>query len=1062
MSPILGIPLSWCGNFAIVFKLVSPTGEAWAVKCFTREVADQQGRYGHISRHLEQSRKRFAVQMEYQAEGLLLGGKPYPIVKMAWVEGQTLNELVRSQAGSPGTLSQLGQLWLRLASELREARMAHGDLQHGNVLLVPGKSASAMVLRLVDYDGMWVPDLDGKPPGERGHPNYQHPERLRSGGYFREVDRFSHLVIYTAFQSLITGGAALWSQHDNGENLLFREADFAHPATSRLFPSLLTQADPSAAALAGHLACASVGPLNEVPLVTELVGSADVQPLSTAQRSVLHELYPEITAFRPAPPRLPPLPSTVPPPLPAPEWLLSAAATAPSPSVPPPPPPVPEVRPLPAMEALDTPDLTFSNPTQAQKSSPAAFYTVLGITAGLSLILMFIAVWMALGPKGGKPAAHLTQPTLTQVPPGGSAIVQVRAELRGLASHSAAILTIQGIHQGVVARVIKEAVVQGAATFDVELTAQAEAAGSEGRFEALLASDGATLGRASIPFEVRPIRARVGEISSLVVRAGESADLSTLVFSNYHLKQMTPILDGLPRHVTQGRHRLGKDGKLTILVQAGRECRPGLYPVTLQMMVHGKEAARGSFSLEVQPLKEEVGPTEKPKEPLARKLEMTGAKSLRVVAGKPEPFQVRLARVNVEGPVTVRSAGPLPPNILMEPTEVPEEMGAVVIEPGAEAAPGRYRLRLEAVQSEMVLGTMEVELEVENAPRVPPPPKMEKPLPTKTLLCKTGDGLTLVGRLWVAKKPKEALTVLILPDPRRPTGLDATVKKLAEALQKEGHSVCSFDFRGQGRNTYKDSVLPRDFFSATRANMTLFKTLSVRSKGEEVSDLMNLPASYIPWLVQDVIAVRHELDLEHDEGNVNTSNLMVVGIGEGGHIATLWLFTECLRIQVADPDDPACRDFKKVALVGAPAFSRPSWTASALHLKLLPMIKPKVSVSAFTDFAGSGAGASLASRISHKGVKPTILAIGPTGLLGHPYLAQEKVQEALVKSARNVAEARLQPWARRGYEKASYTWQINIELGRVTEAMKLAEQSAPRQFPLHLFGFPTLGSYRDR
>ena len=57
-------------------------------------------------------------------------------------------------------------------TELRDARMGHGDLQHGNVLLVPGSKEGALALKLIDYDGMWVEALLGNPPGERGHERF--------------------------------------------------------------------------------------------------------------------------------------------------------------------------------------------------------------------------------------------------------------------------------------------------------------------------------------------------------------------------------------------------------------------------------------------------------------------------------------------------------------------------------------------------------------------------------------------------------------------------------------------------------------------------------------------------------------------------------------------------------------------------------------------------------------------------------------------------------------------------------------------------------------------------
>jgi len=47
---------------------------------------------------------------------------------------------------------RLAAMWVRLAHQLRQASMAHADLQHGNVLLVPGATAQRLKLRLIDYD----------------------------------------------------------------------------------------------------------------------------------------------------------------------------------------------------------------------------------------------------------------------------------------------------------------------------------------------------------------------------------------------------------------------------------------------------------------------------------------------------------------------------------------------------------------------------------------------------------------------------------------------------------------------------------------------------------------------------------------------------------------------------------------------------------------------------------------------------------------------------------------------------------------------------------------------
>ncbi len=211
MLSSLGLPLEYSGNFAVVYRVrCSETGTTRAVKCFTKEVvAHRRERYQAISRYLREARLPFFVDFEYQHRCLLVHGDWHPIVKMDWVEGLRLDAFltVCFRKGSPkGMLQMLCRRWQKLAKQPRAANVAHGDLQHGNVLLVPVPGRDAYRLRLVDYDGMYVPALADLPPGEMGHAAYQHPQRLETGAYSPEIDRFSHLLIYTTLRSFMAGG----------------------------------------------------------------------------------------------------------------------------------------------------------------------------------------------------------------------------------------------------------------------------------------------------------------------------------------------------------------------------------------------------------------------------------------------------------------------------------------------------------------------------------------------------------------------------------------------------------------------------------------------------------------------------------------------------------------------------------------------------------------------------------------------------------------------------------------------------------------------------------------
>jgi hypothetical protein len=77
---------------------------------------------------------------------------------------------------------------------LRDAEIAHGDLQHGNIIVEHGH------LRLVDHDGLFVPEMAGWTSSEVGHQHYQHP--ARDAAFFnKHLDNFSAIVIYL-FHSL--------------------------------------------------------------------------------------------------------------------------------------------------------------------------------------------------------------------------------------------------------------------------------------------------------------------------------------------------------------------------------------------------------------------------------------------------------------------------------------------------------------------------------------------------------------------------------------------------------------------------------------------------------------------------------------------------------------------------------------------------------------------------------------------------------------------------------------------------------------------------------------------
>jgi WD40 repeat protein len=303
----LGLPMPYSGNFADVYQVSGPNGR-WAVKCFTRQAAGLRERYVEISKHLRQAKLPFTVDFTYLERGIRVAGTWYPALKMQWVEGLTFNEFVRQHLDKPAMLEGLLQIWGRMAKYLRASGAAHCDLQHGNVLLVPGSGANSLAIKLIDYDGMYVPGLAGSKSGEVGHPSYQHPQRLRDGTYSLEVDRFPLLLIATALRAVQTAGRSLWDKYDNGDNLLFRESDLREPERSELFQELPQLGDPTTAALTAALRKSLQGRLESAPLLEEVLPDGRSAPaLARAARpSATPPSIPTAASVAAAPPARPP------------------------------------------------------------------------------------------------------------------------------------------------------------------------------------------------------------------------------------------------------------------------------------------------------------------------------------------------------------------------------------------------------------------------------------------------------------------------------------------------------------------------------------------------------------------------------------------------------------------------------------------------------------------------------------------------------------------------------------------------------------------------------------
>jgi hypothetical protein len=298
-----GMPKPATGANAVVYKGIKPGGffsfkKTWAIRCFLRPISDHAERYEAISRHLHRVRLRYDVEFRFLKQGIQIGSKWFPIVKMQWAEGDLLHTYVEKQLRFPWLLATLRAQWVTLVRDLEAARVAHGDLQQGNILVRDGS------IHLVDYDGMWVPALKGRHATETGHRAYQHPERSEQD-YGLEIDRFSALVVYLSLAAL-EQDASLWENFHTGDNLIFVREDFLQVGRSPVWQQLRRigsrQIDQLAAALATML---QQHPMKVSNLDSVLQNLASFKfPTSTPASTPAQRVAP-----KPAPVSTPPVPS---------------------------------------------------------------------------------------------------------------------------------------------------------------------------------------------------------------------------------------------------------------------------------------------------------------------------------------------------------------------------------------------------------------------------------------------------------------------------------------------------------------------------------------------------------------------------------------------------------------------------------------------------------------------------------------------------------------------------------------------------------------------------------
>lgn len=221
------------GNFGTVFKINSASRD-YALKCFTRASPDLAERYYFISEYLSGISLPFLVGFKYLSSAVRMISKPtsyYPILKMDWMDGVSLNTFVSSRIRDGKALRSLADTFLDASIALHANGIAHGDVSSDNMII---NSSGRLIF--IDYDGMFVPPLSGRIAPERGHEHFQHP--LRGDHYGTNLDNFSVLVVYVSLYAL-SRNPDLWKYNgDDGDKLILDVRDFMEPSKSPIIEEM--------------------------------------------------------------------------------------------------------------------------------------------------------------------------------------------------------------------------------------------------------------------------------------------------------------------------------------------------------------------------------------------------------------------------------------------------------------------------------------------------------------------------------------------------------------------------------------------------------------------------------------------------------------------------------------------------------------------------------------------------------------------------------------------------------------------------------------------------------
>lgn len=223
-------PVYYSGGFTVVFP-VTTTINKWAFRCWHTEMGNVRERFKVISDYINGLNSPYFCDFYYCDNGLIVDGKLFPTTRMKWVNGNTINEYIIKNSKHKEKLLSLAEKFLAMTEFLHSYKIAHGDLQHGNIIIENDE------IKLVDYDSLFVPGLEGQSDIITGKAEFQHPNRSKLKIASEKLDYFSELVIYLSIIA-IAHKPTLLNDFSIQDSLLFQADDWENFENSKIFKAI--------------------------------------------------------------------------------------------------------------------------------------------------------------------------------------------------------------------------------------------------------------------------------------------------------------------------------------------------------------------------------------------------------------------------------------------------------------------------------------------------------------------------------------------------------------------------------------------------------------------------------------------------------------------------------------------------------------------------------------------------------------------------------------------------------------------------------------------------------